>query len=84
VRELRARLRQRLVVELARLVGIEPEVELVVPAELEARLRDRVVADLRAGWPLPRSAACAATLYAMMPSFTSALFGSPRCSFGVT
>src|SRR6185369_2111315 len=34
VRELGARLRQRLVVELARLVGIEPEVELVVPAEL--------------------------------------------------
>src|SRR6266849_6871236 len=36
VRELRAFLRERLVVELARLVGIESEVELVFPAELEA------------------------------------------------
>ena len=34
--------------ELARLVRIEPEVELVLPAELEARLGQRVIADLRA------------------------------------
>src|ERR1700694_1894305 len=39
VRQLGTFLRQRLVVELARLVGIEPEVELVLPAELEACLR---------------------------------------------
>src|SRR5690348_11136886 len=51
VRELRAVLRQRLVVELARLVRIEAEVELILPAELEARLGQRVVAQLRAGMP---------------------------------
>src|SRR5262249_26832082 len=39
VRQLRALLGQRLVVELARLVGIETEVELILPAELEPRLR---------------------------------------------
>src|SRR5688572_17382356 len=38
MRELRAFLRQRLVVEGFRLVGIEPEVELIFPAELEASL----------------------------------------------
>jgi hypothetical protein len=53
---------QGFVVEFARLVRIEAEVELVVPAELEARLGQRVVADLRAGWPLARSAAWAASL----------------------
>src|SRR5512135_1629621 len=47
VGELGAVLRQGLVVELAGLVGIESEVELVFPAELEARLGQRVVADLR-------------------------------------
>ena len=40
---------QRFVVELACLVGVEAEVELVFPAELEARLRQCVVADLRTG-----------------------------------
>ena len=40
---------QRLVVERGRGVGVEREVELVVPAELEARLRERVVPGLRAG-----------------------------------
>src|SRR6478736_1006132 len=42
VRELRAVLRQCLVVEFARLVGIETEIELVLPPELEACLRQRV------------------------------------------
>src|SRR6266404_1128064 len=42
-------LRQRLVVEALRGVGIEPEVELVHPAEVEPRPRQRVVAQLRGG-----------------------------------
>ena len=62
VRDLGASLRQRLVVVLARGLRIEREVELVLPAELEARLRQRVVRTARAGWPLARSAACAAIL----------------------
>ncbi len=37
VRELRAFLRQRLVVKFLRLFGIEAEVELVFPAKLETR-----------------------------------------------
>jgi hypothetical protein len=48
VGELGAILGQGLVVEFARLVRVEAEVELVVPAEFEARLAQRVVADLRA------------------------------------
>src|SRR5689334_16944299 len=48
VRELGPLLRQRLVVVLARDLWVEGEVELVFPAELEARLRERVVAQLRA------------------------------------
>jgi hypothetical protein len=62
VRELVRVLGQRLVVELLGLLRIEAEVELVLPAELEARLGQRVVAHLRAGWPLARSAAWAAIL----------------------
>jgi hypothetical protein len=38
MRELGAFLRQRLVVEFLRLFGIEAEVELIGPAEFEARL----------------------------------------------
>ena len=49
VGRLRAFLRQRFVVEGARLFGIEAEVELVLPAELEAGLAQRVVAFARAG-----------------------------------
>src|SRR5207244_261373 len=36
------------------------------------------------GWPLARSAACAAILYAITPAFTSSRSGRPRCSLGVT
>src|SRR6185503_16010526 len=39
VRALRALGRQRLVVERARRVGVERQLELILPAELEARLR---------------------------------------------
>src|ERR1044072_7997658 len=49
VRELGSFLRQGLVVILARDFGVEREVELILPAELEARLRERVVSELRAG-----------------------------------
>src|SRR6185503_15642337 len=52
VRELGTVLRQRFIVKLARLVRIEAEVELILPAELEARLGQRVVAQLRAGMAL--------------------------------
>src|SRR5258708_29939292 len=52
VRHLHAVFGQRLVVEVLGRVGIEPQVELVLPAELEARLGDRVVADLRPGMAL--------------------------------
>src|SRR3546814_9287157 len=45
-------LRHGLVVEFAGAFGIQAEVELVVPAELEARLAQGVVAHLRAGMAL--------------------------------
>src|SRR5258708_3153600 len=47
MRDLVRLLGQRLVVVLARGVGVEREVELVDPPELEARARERIVADLR-------------------------------------
>ena len=49
MRELGAFLRQRLVVEFLRLLGVEAEIELIAPAEFEARFGERVVAQLRAG-----------------------------------
>ncbi len=49
MRDLGAVLRQRLVVELAGGVGIERQVELILPAEVEPRARNRVVANL-SGW----------------------------------
>ena len=52
MRDLVRLLRQRLVVEVARGIGIEREVELVLPAELESRTADRVVAQFRAGMAL--------------------------------
>src|SRR5262249_18285989 len=48
VRDLGALRWQRLVVKLARGLGIQREVELILPAELEARLADRVVPLARA------------------------------------
>src|SRR5690606_34240170 len=47
MRDLVTFLGQGLVVEVPRTLGIEREVELVFPAELEARFRERVVAHLR-------------------------------------
>src|SRR5688572_22232428 len=52
VRALRGRRRERLVMELARGLRIERQVELIVPAELEPRTRQRVVARLGARVPL--------------------------------
>src|SRR3989454_12691315 len=52
VRDLRALRRQRLVVELARRLRIEREVELILPPELEPRPRQRVVPVARAGMAL--------------------------------
>src|SRR6476620_11218150 len=49
VRGLRALLRKRFIVEFAGGFGIERQIELIFPPELEARLRNRVVAVLRAG-----------------------------------
>ena len=62
MRELGAVGRQGLVVEFLGRLGVEREVELVAPAELEPRPRQRVVALARPGWPFARSAACAAIL----------------------
>ena len=42
-------LRQRLVVEAARRVGIEREVELILPPEFEPGAADRVIAQLGGG-----------------------------------
>src|SRR5207248_7600107 len=49
VRELVALLRQRRIVEGAGGLGIERQVELVLPAEIEARAGERVVARARSG-----------------------------------
>jgi hypothetical protein len=48
----------------SRAVSGRGQVELVLPAEVEAGLEKRVVAPARPGWPLATSAACAAILYA--------------------
>lgn len=53
---------QGLVVEVAGGFGVEGEVELVFPAEIKARARDRIMRTCAAGWPLARSAAWAASL----------------------
>jgi hypothetical protein len=53
---------QRLVMVLARGVGIERELHLVVPAEVETRSRRRVVTQLRRRMALATSAACAEIL----------------------
>jgi len=62
VRELGTFLGQGLIVEFLSLLRIEAKIELVGPAEFEARLGQRIVAHLRAGMALARSAACAAIL----------------------
>jgi hypothetical protein len=84
VRDLGRLLGQGLVVEFARLVRVEAEVELVVPAELEARLGQRVVADLRARVALGEVGGVGGELVGDDAFLTSSLSGRPRCSFGVT
>src|SRR6202035_1612165 len=52
MRDLGTRGRERLVVHRASGLGIEAQVELIFPAEVEACLRERVVPPLRARMPL--------------------------------
>jgi hypothetical protein len=52
---------QGFVVEFLRRLRVEGEVKLVGPAKLEARFVG-VIPDWAVGWPLARSAACAAIL----------------------
>ena len=47
MRDLVRVLRQRLVMEGARRVGVETEIELILPAEVESPARTRVVAQMR-------------------------------------
>ena len=54
MRFLHAVLRKRFVMHRMRGLGVEADVELVFPAELESRLAHRVVADLSAGEPPSR------------------------------
>jgi hypothetical protein len=53
---------QGLVVVFLRRLRVQAQVELVLPAEVEARLAQRIVARAAPGWPLATSAACAAIL----------------------
>ena len=84
VRDLGAVGRQRLVVEGARGHRIERQVELVLPAELEARLRQRVVPRLRPRMALGEIGGVRGDLVGDDAAFTSSRLGRPRCSFGVT
>jgi hypothetical protein len=63
---------------------IERKVELIPPAKLEACLGQCIVPDLRPGVSLRKVRRMCCDFYAMTPSLTSSLFGSPRCSLGVT
>src|SRR5260370_23238655 len=49
MRSLGALLRERLIVKLARRLGVERKIELIFPAKFEPRFADGVVAVLRAG-----------------------------------
>jgi hypothetical protein len=63
MRDLVGFLRQGLVVDRRRRFRIEAEVELVLPAEVEAGAADSASSrSWAAGWPLARSAAWAAIL----------------------
>ena len=53
---------QCFVVVFLRGFGVQAQVELVLPAEVEARLAKRIVARAPPGGPLATSAACAAIL----------------------
>ena len=62
MRDLVRFLRQGLVMEIPRRFRVEREVELIFPAELEAARDSASSRICAAGWPLARSAACAASL----------------------
>ena len=50
--------RERLVVEVLSRFGVQREVELIFPAELKARARERIIADLRGGVALGKVGGC--------------------------
>ncbi len=63
---------------------VKRQVELVLPAELEAGARQRIVAHLRCRMSLGKISRMGGNLVGMTPTFTSSRSGRPRCSFGVT
>jgi len=72
------------VVEFLRLVRIERQVELVVPAELEARLGECVVALLRARMAFGEVCGVRGDLVGDDALADVVAIGRPRCSLGVT
>ncbi len=68
--------------EFARLVGIQTEIELIVPAEFEARLGQRVVADLRAGMSLGQIGGVRGDLVGDDAFFHVVLVGQPEMLLG--
>ena len=79
VRDLVRVLRQRLVVHTSRAVsGSRPRLNWSSQRKSK-RARDSASSrNCAAGWPLARSAACAAILYVMTPTFTSSRLGKPE------
>ncbi len=59
-------------------MSIQGQIELILPPEIEARPRYRVVADRRAWLAFGQvGGACAPLFWVMMPAFTSFLLGRP-------
>ncbi len=84
VRGFGAFLREGFVVELAGGHGVEAEVELIFPAELEAGFAQGVVAVLGAGVAFGEVGGVGGDLVGDDAVFDVFLFGRPRCSLGVT
>jgi hypothetical protein len=84
MRDLGRVLWQRFIVVGAGGVRVKPEVELVFPAKLEARFAQRIVANLCTRVPFRQVGRVGSDLVGDDPGFTSSLFGSPKCSLGVT
>ena len=77
-------LRQRLVMELPCRVGVEAQVELVLPAEVEPRPADRVVAQLGGRMAFREVGGMGGDPVGDHSGLHVVRFGRPRCSFGVT
>jgi hypothetical protein len=71
-------------VKLARLVRVEAQVELILPTEFEARLRQGVVTDLRARMALGQIGGMCGQLVGDDSGLDIVLVGQARCSLGVT